>query len=222
MSLDPKGYERPTVEEVGRQLAKGKAPSWLLSALPGLILGIKGERVAEETARKPAELRDKLNAVGQAATDLQRALFDLELLSYLEIGGSLHMDETDLGSRSTHGRDAPWLDQILQRIRERALSQAKAIKVGRGLGSAFPNPEGLSARELCALVAFEVWRAIHGQPPGPRSEGVNVAAEMLWQAAGGAQGRDDAAQTGWRGPLEVARDCSEAKRAIVTGQLGAR
>ena len=219
MSHDSEDGDRPTAAHVARSMTGNtRTPKWLVEGLGLAAGGIAQVRITEATARRSKELKEKLESVSKMAAGLKAALIDAEVLSYLERGGSLHFDHGDPNERSTAGVDAPWLLELLKRIQARSAEQAASVQVRKRKAPVGPNPEGLTAREVCALVVIEAWQALHRKKPPIRSERIAEISDKLWQAAGGSLwGKSDDPQARWRTSLARANNYTGEHRGLVSG-----
>ena len=160
----------PTMADVARLIAGKSPPPWLIAGLQRCAGAVNQNRLHGD-ATPLVQMRERLDAIARAAELLTRGLIEVEMLSYLERDGTLH--------------EMPAARRTLQEIGPRARKAMRELLIRPGQGWQGPNPDGLDARKLCALIVVEAWSAARGKYPGDRNGAAQAAADAYWQASGG-------------------------------------
>ena len=199
--------EPMSIEFAAAIIAPGSPPPWFLEALTDCAGGLAQIHVQARTEPTRVELRCKLDRIAACVAELHTLMHGADGWPDIHLYAALdnvwvhdpERDGTDLTGLTY--RHVPLLGEL-------AKAAAAAIPGGPGRYGIVYNPDGMQPLEVCALVVREAWRAVRGQPPGLRNPHAFKAAEILWQATGGAspltaQGRD------WRLHFQAARKVSE-------------
>jgi hypothetical protein len=119
------------------------------------------------------ELRKRLAALAKSARLIEQELADPAILSLL-LGDDLACITNE------------WqLDAGLHDIAERADAARGKVPQGQGRHKHYPRPEGLSSREICALIVTVAWKQARNKWPGVKNVKARRACQELWGAAGG-------------------------------------
>lgn len=155
--------DRPTLEEIARDIAGKLPPSWLVEGLRACAAGVNQGRIWDKAATmQPAELRQALVKMGKAAGALRKALVKVEIVEQLE-----HAEGVWFWGW-------PSVNQ-LHEVEQRAEQAASKFT--------FAEPV-LTKRAMYALAITEAWRAYHGEAPGTQSKVALTAADHFWSATG--------------------------------------
>lgn len=164
----------------------------LANALREAGAAVYGSADAERKAPTPTDLKKRLEAIYEAARVLQRELHDEHIVSWLAVAKPETMENWGLAV-------------MLGDVEERAFvaaETANALK-RKGAGRTAAVPEGLGARDLCALIVYKAWTAAHPEPPGVIKQGALDACDYYWRACG--QPAFGNSKAGWREYLTTAR-----------------
>jgi hypothetical protein len=167
------------VEEAAGLIAPTNAPPWLATLLRDWVPTLMLDRAVHNAQPTKAKMREQLTQIADAAAILQRALRDSPTKEFLELEGSVRIE--NIGG----------LDHTLRVIGERATVAAASPRISatstmakRGSGKALPA-NAFSPKTLCAVIISEVWKYLRGAYPAPRNVKAAAAAEAFWLASGG-------------------------------------
>ena len=165
--------------DVAQLIAPNNTPAWLAEMLRDWAPSVALDRYVQATQPTKAEMKKRLLDIRDAALLLQRTLSDAPMREFLEIEGSIRIE--NVGG----------LDHTLRTIAERAERAAAsptittaAGETKKGRGKALPL-EAISAKAFCALIIAETWAYIREGQPAPRNQEAAAAAHAYWQASGG-------------------------------------
>jgi hypothetical protein len=110
-------------------------------------------------------------------------------------------------------------DQLAD-LAERARLGLAALPDGPGRNTVSLSPHGrksapcVSARDFCAIVAFEAYLLVRGKEPGVHNPDASAVAGLVWKAAGGEDTTAEAQS--WARHLTTARDITLPKDAALS------
>ena len=169
----------PGLAEVADLIAPTGAPPWLATLLRDWAPSIMLDRGVHAIQPTKAKMRQQLTKMAEAAAILQRGLSDSSTTEFLELEGSVHIE--NIGG----------LDHTLRTIGERATLAAASPRIAaaagkakKGRGKALPS-EAISPKVFCALIVAETRAHLRGDHPAPRNQQAAAAADAYWRASGG-------------------------------------
>jgi hypothetical protein len=156
------------------------------------------------------EAKERLEKLSRAAQVLATELRDPVILALLTNAKS------ELMASQLRDDDA-FLSQILD-LGARAKAASGAVRVGGGRDALTSHREGvstdsISARDYCAILAFEAWIFVRGKAPGRNNQNAAAMAGFLWQAAGAPPSKGENG-TSWSRDMRLARDTSPPPDAL--------
>lgn len=202
--------------KAGEQICGGAPPDWLVAGFRMLAAGLASSVVGAKEYPGRSKLRKRLLKVSNAARLLMEELEDHIVL------GRLWADGDTLFGHAEH--------HALERIALRAETAVERIGQSAGAGKSWPNPDGNTIAQTCALAVMIAWKEIHGRWPGTSDARAQGACQSLLLAAGGdgeRRGKKEPSPDGfWRDQLRHARahvDSSAARsvQKVVTAGRGA-
>jgi hypothetical protein len=126
-----------------------------------------------------AEMKEKLDKVGEAASVLIKALRSSAIVEFLDLGADAPL------------RAPGNVQALLVDIRDRAAAASRSPALvdskGRtkaGRGRAMPKA-GVSAKTYCALLIAETWLYFNGNYPPTGNKHAAEAADIYWRLSGG-------------------------------------
>ena len=169
----------PRLAEVAGLIAPTNASPWLVALLRDWAPSIMLDRGVHAIQPTKAKMRKQLTKMAEAAAILQRGLSDSSTKEFLELEGSVHIE--NIGG----------LDHTLRVIGERAALAANSPRIAaaagkakKGRGKALPSG-AISPKAFCALIVAETWAHLRGDHPAPRNQEAAAAADAYWRASGG-------------------------------------
>ena len=184
----------PVFVDVGRRIAKGDPPLWLLIGLTHFSAQSKGGKVVR-------------GGIGVDVTDEDHRFFDTQISRMQDAADTL-MKWLPMWGQLSYGvqcpEDVAVVLDALPRIKK-DLDRLDQKKIGR-------RPE--VQREICAGVIVEAWKLLHGRAK-PRSLQLQEACSDYWRACGGEQigGWDD--PENWRRPINRALETDHSWISLV-------
>lgn len=158
-------------------------------------MGVTAAARDEKAAPTAVDARARLAAIARAASLLREELNNQHILGRLDCAEAEPMQSFGL---------VP----MLATLEVRARLAAAAVPEQKGRGKPAVIPDGLGAKDLCALVVLLAWGVAQGNSPGVGNEDASLACEEYWQACG--QSSLGKAGSGWRRYLTAARSIVSA------------
>ena len=199
--------EVPTALSIARLIAGDKPiPDWLPERLKELAEGgLPFFRRKESEQLRRAQMRLKLAGREKAARSVLPSLSDTQFLEQLDEAKGEPVSAEFLNTFAN----------CLTEFADLAERAAAAIPEGGGRDRVRPV-NTVSAKKRCALIIYEAWRLVRGEPPAPGSAVAQHAARELWRLSGGPKGLGEDELQGWRKELR-AIEChpDEAELALI-------
>jgi hypothetical protein len=173
----------PVFVDVGRRIAKGEPPLWLLIGLNHF----SGQRKQKKVVR---------GGIGIDLTDEDHRFFETQISRMRDAADTL-MKWLPIWKHAGYGIQCPKEVAVvldaLPRIKK-DLDGLDRKQMGRR-----PKVQ----REICAAVVVEAWKIIHGRAE-PRSLKLQEACKEYWLACGGQPISEENDPENWRRPVEQA------------------
>ncbi|GBQ82340.1 hypothetical protein AA13595_0899 [Gluconacetobacter johannae DSM 13595] len=166
----------------------------LMTTIRSFAGAVAAARMSEERTLKRTELRKRMAPLGDACTTILQALESAELSSWFaaeEQNVSGQKPPEDSGDDPPLQGDPSCLDdeiaavRFLKKLQLQADALATRIEKGKGNYRSYPNPDGSSAKELCALACAFLWRDARKRQIGKKNPTAWEACDALWLASGG-------------------------------------
>jgi hypothetical protein len=167
------------IAEAAGLIAPTNAPPWLATLLRDWVPSLMVDRAVHEAQPTKANMRERLTQIADTAAILQRALRDSPTKEFLELEGSIHIENVGGLDRTLSG-----ISECAKRAAASPRISATSNTAKRGSGKALPA-NAFSPKTFCAVIISEVWKYLRDAYPAPRNVKAAAAAEALWQASGG-------------------------------------
>lgn len=175
------------VHELGKLLAAGEPPSWLLEAISVAVVSVRFAIASERRVPARKASRDDVERLLQALSTIRDMMDGPNVTLMLPVFEAL---------------GAGWHDVSV------AIEVADGILAGIRSGPGNDkHDDGTPPKVACAVWVAELWSAVRGRRAGHTSVAAQRACDRLWRLAGGNPSRWGAEYkpVGWREHLKVAK-----------------
>lgn len=129
----------------------------------------------ERDRKKLSDVKDKVEDIRSAASTIRNAMYDVDIVSYINHGGSNSIEYLHV------------LIPILQDIEDRVSHLQEILPKGRGPHKFRQGEFAINPQRLCVLIVLETWKFVHGCSPSAYSGTAHEAADLIWSASGGGE-----------------------------------